>query len=302
VRHQPSSVPGLVFWASGTQPKAPGFPGQDAPGGSACGGEMWYPASGFGRSEKDRLFMAADWGFWCRHRGGLARLVGLDLTHSQKRYARLLESMVQPGCRWLELGCGRQIIPDWAYDLDHQLLLTRKASILVGVDVDEALLEHPLIRHKVMALGGQLPFRGGAFDLVSANMVVEHISRPEEFLADIRRVLAPGGKFVFHTPNVNYPLVWVAKLIPYRIRKRLVYWIEGRAEDDVFPTYYRMNSLSAIRRQAARAGFHVLILETVNSSGTFGRWGFAGWLEVLIMRLLAAIGVRSNILCVLQKA
>jgi len=246
--------------------------------------------------------MADDWGFWYRHRGKLARLVGLDLTHSQKRYARLLESIVQPECRWLDLGCGRQIIPDWAYDHDLQLSLTRRASILVGADVDEALLEHPLIRHKVMALGGQLPFRDGVFDLVSANMVVEHIPGPEEVLKDIHRVLAPGGKFVFHTPNAIYPLVWVAKLIPYRIRKRLVFRIEGRAEDDVFPTCYRMNSLSAIRRLASRAGFHVLLLKTVNSSGTFGRWGFAGWLEVILMRLLSAIGVRSNILCVLQKA
>jgi SAM-dependent methyltransferase len=210
--------------------------------------------------------------------------------------------MVEPGCRWLDLGCGRQIIPDWACDMDRQLSLSRRASLLVGVDVDEALLEHPLIRDKVVGLGGHLPFREAAFHLVSANMVVEHIPDPGGFLADIRRVLAPGGKFVFHTPNAGYPLVWIARLIPYPVRKRLVYWIEGRAEDDVFPTYYRMNALSAIRRHAARAGFDVVFAEIVNSSGTFGRWGIAGWVEVLFMRLLSAFGVRSNILCVLRKA
>ncbi len=173
--------------------------------------------------------------------------------------------------------------------------------MLVGVDVDKALWEHPLIRDRVVGLGGQLPFRDGAFDLVTANMVTEHVPAPDEFLADIRRVLAPGGKFVFHTPNARYPLVWIARLFPYPIRRRLVFWIEGRAEDDVFPTFYRMNSLSAIRRHSERAGFDVFRLETVNSSGTFGRWGPAGWAEVVLMKLLSSIGVRPIVLCVLRK-
>jgi hypothetical protein len=52
--------------------------------------------------------------FWYRQRDKLARLVQLDLTHAQERYAQLLESTVERGCRWLDLGCGKQILPEWA--------------------------------------------------------------------------------------------------------------------------------------------------------------------------------------------
>jgi ubiquinone/menaquinone biosynthesis C-methylase UbiE len=75
------------------------------------------------------------------------------------------------------------------------------------VDVDDAIIEHPLLSAKVKGIGGKLPFRNGAFDLVTANMVVEHVDDCPAFLDDIFRVLAPGGRFIFHTPNYYYCVI-----------------------------------------------------------------------------------------------
>lgn len=239
--------------------------------------------------------------FWYRYRGKLSRFLGVDLTHSQRRYARLLDAVVRPGCRWLDLGCGRQLLPEWVLDRQSQAALAGRASLLIGVDVDASIREHTLIRNRIMAVGEHLPFRDSCLDLVTANVVVEHIADPRALLGELWRVLAPGGLFAFHTPNALNYLVILARLIPYHIRRKLVFLIEGRKEEDVFPTFYRMNSLSSIEKLGRECGWDVVLAKTVGSSGTFGRLGVLGWLELIAMKSIARGRFQSNILCVMQK-
>lgn len=49
-----------------------------------------------------------------------------------------------------------------------------------------------------------LPLKPGAVDLVVAFEVIEHIAEWPAFLAEVRRVLAPGGRFIVSTPNKDY--------------------------------------------------------------------------------------------------
>jgi SAM-dependent methyltransferase len=50
----------------------------------------------------------------------------------------------------------------------------------------------------------RLPFPAGAFDAVVACLVFEHITDYEEALAEVGRVLEPGGRFLFF---LNHPLL-----------------------------------------------------------------------------------------------
>jgi ubiquinone/menaquinone biosynthesis C-methylase UbiE len=43
-----------------------------------------------------------------------------------------------------------------------------------------------------------LPFEDGAFDTVSASLVFCSLDRPDRALAELARVLKPGGEFLFH--------------------------------------------------------------------------------------------------------
>src|SRR5438045_2693854 len=79
------------------------------------------------------------------------------------------------------------------------------------------------------------------FDIVSANMVVEHLSDPGHTLAEIHRVLKPGGRFVFHTPSRFHWPLWLSARVPEAIRLPLVRFLENRRSEDVFPTHYQMN-------------------------------------------------------------
>src|SRR5205823_7089420 len=49
-----------------------------------------------------------------------------------------------------------------------------------------------------------LPFAGASFDAVVACLVFEHIDAVDEALAEVGRVLKPGGRFLFF---LNHPLL-----------------------------------------------------------------------------------------------
>ncbi|MFA6429345.1 MAG: class I SAM-dependent methyltransferase [Patescibacteria group bacterium] len=52
-------------------------------------------------------------------------------------------------------------------------------------------------------LAERLPYADGSFDLVVCNAVIEHCHGiHKQLFAEVHRVLAPGGRFVFTTPNL----------------------------------------------------------------------------------------------------
>ena len=52
---------------------------------------------------------------------------------------------------------------------------------------------------------GRLPFADNRFDLVFSKSVLEHIHKPRQYLAEIYRVLKPGGVFVALVPDWQTP-------------------------------------------------------------------------------------------------
>src|SRR5712691_7349057 len=222
--------------------------------------------------------------FWLKSKLALAQVLNLDLTHAQRHYAALLNSRVTDGVKWLEVGCGRSIVPYWAMSETEQRTMISRCASLTGIDVHKAIREHLLLPARVIGLAQWLPFRDEAFDLVTANMVVEHVDDCGAFLADIFRVLKPGGRFVFRTPNYWFYLVAIASLVPDSIKGRIVWLLERRREDDRFLTYYHMNTVTSIRRLAEKAGFQVEELRSVGSGGNLGLLGPLGVIECFFLK------------------
>jgi uncharacterized protein YbaR (Trm112 family)/SAM-dependent methyltransferase len=205
----------------------------------------------------------------------LERKITPGAESSQNVYARIVKSCVDPSTRWLDLGCGHQLWPDWipVDDIRH------RPALIVGLDPDAASLEaNAVIHHRVVGL--ELPFRSGAFNLVTANMVFEHLQDPISVLADIRRVLAPGGTCVFHTPNARYWQMAIGRYLPQVFKDLLVRLSEGRHSADVYPTFYRINTERAARAVSEAAGFQVDQVLMVNTSST-GRIVLLGPLVVV---------------------
>ena len=82
------------------------------------------------------------------------------------------------------------------------------ATVVAGVDPTWAQLAMAAQRgggpRYARAEAAALPFRAGAFDAVVACLVFEHIEAPDQAIAEVARVLAPGGRFLFF---LNHPLL-----------------------------------------------------------------------------------------------
>ena len=120
---------------------------------------------------------------WRKGKLAIARTLRLDVNHPQVHYARFLVERLDGVSRWLDVGCGRQVVPPDKMSLEDQRACFGKVPFLVGIDVDQAILQHPLLKARVIGLRGALPFAADSFDLVTANMVVEHIQDPSTFLS-----------------------------------------------------------------------------------------------------------------------
>jgi len=188
--------------------------------------------------------------------GVFQKLIVPQLRHSQVIYAETLPRFVTPGTVWLELGCGHRILRGYQFELEKELV--GRCQQVAGIDKDlEALKKHRTINCRTYGDLVDLPYADSSFDLVTANMVVEHLEDPGRVLCEVHRVLKPGGIFLFHTPNSRGYKVMLARFIPDRVKPTLVYLIEGRRDSDVFPTAYRMNSPESITPIANNTGFLV---------------------------------------------
>lgn len=143
------------------------------------GGEL-YP---------DRMvaMLQAIWGEGFLSPGGpdeVARLIGTD---------DLTDACV------LDIGCG-------AGGIDVALVARHGAGYVTGIDVEDTVLRHAralVARHGLMqriglckVAPGPLPFPPGTFDVVFSKDSIVHIPDKTALMAEVFRVLRPGGRFI----------------------------------------------------------------------------------------------------------
>lgn len=240
----------------------------------------------------------------CRKFYEVARkLIVPQLKYSQLLYEEMLFKHSTGVRAWLDLGCGRELLPSWRQEQERELV--GRPQMLVGVDYDIASLkDNHSLRLKVRGDVSCLPFQDGQFDLVTANMVFEHLKDPPAQLKEIFRILKPGGKLIFHTPNARGYGPLLAKLLPEQMKDRIIWYLQRRRPQDVFPTYYQINTQSEIERLATVTGFELSSLRMVASTPLFIMIPPVLVLELLLIRfLMSDIGrpFRSNIIAVFER-
>jgi 2-polyprenyl-3-methyl-5-hydroxy-6-metoxy-1,4-benzoquinol methylase len=239
-----------------------------------------------------------------QHLYGRARsLIAPEVRNSHYSYAERLRDALTGSGRWLDIGCGHDFLPPWMAESDR--LLDVRRWTVVGIDMDRsAIARHPGLRHRVVGNGEQLPFESNTFDLITANMVVEHVADPAQLFLEISRVLAPGGRIVVHTPNVRGYTTTVTRLLPEFAIAPLAKWLLARAPSDVYRTYYRANSTTDLQALAERHGLLLESCELLNSSAQTARLPPLMVFELLLMRMLRARRMaqfRACLLAVIKK-
>jgi SAM-dependent methyltransferase len=162
----------------------------------------------------------------------------------QRRRFFIIRGMVDGTTRILDIGCGSsrilQSLPQ-AVGLDMQI---RKLRWLRAPG-----------RQLVQGSMNALPFPDGTFDAVICSEVIEHIPHEVIDLADMVRVLAPGGTLVLGTPDYGR---WRWRFIE-GVYKRV--FPQGYATEHINPYTRR-----GLRRELERLGLVVLDVQYVFGS------------------------------------
>lgn len=131
-------------------------------------------------------------------------IVRSNFLRSQIIRRRLERHAPIPSDAWiLEVGSGA-----------HGLVFGFGAERAIGIDPIAVeygrLFPHLQDRTKtVAAIGEELPFADGSFDVVLSDNVIDHAERPFTIIDEIVRVLRPGGLLYF-TVNIHHPVYAVA--------------------------------------------------------------------------------------------
>ena len=235
--------------------------------------------------------------------GFLKRTIVPKLRYSQSVYEDVLGSDIPSKARWLDVGCGHHLLPTWRLEQEKELF--QKADMVIGIDVDfPSLLKHKTVDSKVCGVADRLPFRDEFFDAATANMVVEHLDYPQVQFAEINRVLKPGARFIFHTPNETGYFAVLRRMIPESIVKKLASLMDGRVEDDVFEIQYKANREDKILALAEKTNFEIETIKFVSSDAVCAVIPPLAIAELLWIKLLMSRSLRrfrTNLIVTLKK-
>ncbi|MGA8426572.1 MAG: class I SAM-dependent methyltransferase [Candidatus Dormiibacterota bacterium] len=155
-------------------------------------------------------------------------------------YRDLVARHVGPESKVLDVGCGHADFLASAFALSPHIY---------GLDPDAgALARNPVIKQPVVGTVEHIPLPDQFFDLVCMAWVAEHLEHPFEAAQEIRRVLRPGGRLLFLTPNAWNYNTWLVRAVPNRYHEFFTRRLYGRQERDTYPVRYRLNTESKVDR------------------------------------------------------
>src|SRR5213593_1920121 len=124
---------------------------------------------------------------------------GKDEKPESMRVSLILRALeaLGPGQRILDVGCG---------DGSLTSMFAQNSELVAGIEVS---MEACRIAHsrgvgvtRADVENYAFPFQSESFNVVVAGEVIEHLTDPDEFLQEVRRVLRPRGYFLLTTPNL----------------------------------------------------------------------------------------------------
>ncbi|MBN8544091.1 MAG: class I SAM-dependent methyltransferase [Alphaproteobacteria bacterium] len=172
------------------------------------------------------------------------------------------------GRRFLDVGCGAG---------DYMALIAHMGGNVSGIDLNTQQLERGRAAFASAGLRGDfvegdartLPFADGQFDVVYSADVFEHLSyeTKQSLIAEMYRVLKPGGIVIIKTPNLDYLRVTIMlrrfmRLL--RLKSPFIYIEHTRNNPDNehhgLSTYRELNHLFGAQQFLEPETIHVPLL------------------------------------------
>ncbi len=219
----------------------------------------------------------------------IIRFFDPNYQHRWTLYEKYLRSFFAKDKTWLDIGCGTN------EDVEEKKDLVKLA---VGTDI----YKHENLKKELFLLseGSSLPFKSGSIDIISLRFVVEHIENPNQLFEELNRVLRKNGIVVVLTTNLWSPIIFLPKIIPYKLRKYIMKLLFDVYEEDIFPTYHRFNSIR--NAKSVSNNFEIektKFVQALNADNHFVFAAFMFWHLLTKIKFLTIF--RSNILMIFKK-
>jgi SAM-dependent methyltransferase len=176
-----------------------------------------------------------------------------DEVSKGERFSELLLPHLTRDIDMVDLGCGRGKETGLIYKN-----LTRHSY---GVDISESVFSNRTIHQPLQGSVYDIPLPAASVDLAVNQELLEHLESPQRMFNETARILRPDGILAIMTPNLWGRFTMVSFLTPYSFHKfvnKALYHIDPA---DVFPTWYRANTLGRLRKLGARAGLDLVTHE-----------------------------------------
>lgn len=172
----------------------------------------------------------------------------------RSRRDRLLRFLGPGPGRVLDVGCGPGVMAT---------AVARRGGAFFGLDGSERMIAAARRgfagdprTHFAVGNAMTLPFRAGSFDAVISTGVIDRVVRPEAAIAEMGRVLRPGGTLVLGVPNLLSPYGFWRSHVVYRVAgyaKRLLAALgRGREPDPNLASAARLWLPRTARRTITR--------------------------------------------------
>ncbi|MBM2814354.1 MAG: putative Methyltransferase [Ignavibacteria bacterium] len=203
-------------------------------------------------------------------------------------FKQRLSSILTSDLVWVDCGCGEN------YLINEYSPLAKKA---IGVDVIKPQVKDDLF---IKADIKSLPFEDNSVDLITLKFVIEHIDDIDNDFRDIVRVLKKDGKLLLITTNLCNPFIALARIIPYKIKNKIITSVFKVKDEDVFPTYHHFNSPGRFKKSIKGLALKEMeFISDINFTNNFVFILFLGW--HFITKLFGLKFLRTNIIGVFVK-
>lgn len=115
----------------------------------------------------------------------------------QRRFAMIRQ--------WAQVEDARVLVDGAGVGMYSRHLEAAGAQVVsIDIDLPSMIEAHKHTRYCLVAAGEHLPFPSSTFDTILSHEVLEHVQDDAATVAEIARVLKPGGRAILFVPNRRY--------------------------------------------------------------------------------------------------
>jgi len=188
---------------------------------------------------------------------------GFSRIDSTVQFYTRVNALLNPDLVLLDFGAGRGVshledVVPYRRELRN---FRGKVREVIGADVDPVVVTNPsLDRALVLDPTGTIPLSDECVHLIVSDFTFEHIRDASHTASELNRILIPGGWICARTPNKYGYIALASQLVPEFLRMHVLRLVQPRREEqDVFKTFYRLNTLRALQGYFSPAEYEYFV-------------------------------------------